>query len=361
MGFAGVSRGNANLDVVELGYTLSSEEHPPTDLVRFATRAERAGFQFAVVTDHFHPWTSRQGHAPFAWSVLGALTQATTSLRLMTGVTCPIRRLHPVQVAHASATIAAMAPGRFTLGVGTGERLNEHVLGQHWPSAGERLEMLEEAISIIRLLWTGEQVTRRGRWFNVDHARLFTRPEHPPPIFVAASGNHSAWLAASNDGLITTGANRQILRAFESHEGRGKPRIAMLHVYWSNEDEDTAKRKVIECWPNIAFTGSMHTDLATPEDFENAARLVKPEDLVDVTIGPDPRPHIEAIREASRVGFDRVLLHQIGPDQEGFLRFFEREIAPTVRSERLTQPQMDEMVEESFPASDAPSTWAGVG
>src|ERR687883_157173 len=181
--------------MVELGYALSSEEHTPNDLVRYARRAEEVGFAFALISDHYHPWLDQQGQSPFVWSVVGAIAHATQRLRLGTGVTCPTMRIHPAIVAQAAATAAAMMPGRFFLGVGTGENLNEHILGDRWPEADVRREMLEEAVEVIRLLWQGGQRSHHGRHYTVENARVYTLPETPPPIIVAASGPKAAELA----------------------------------------------------------------------------------------------------------------------------------------------------------------------
>jgi G6PDH family F420-dependent oxidoreductase len=344
--------------VTELGYFLSSEEHPPDALVAHAQRAEASGFAFAMLSDHFHPWTLEQGQSAFAWSVLGAIAHATTRLPFGTAVTCPIMRMHPVIVAHAAATVAAMAPGRFILGVGTGEALNEHVTGQRWPSPSERLSMLEDAISIIRDLWTGELVSRTEGAFRVDRARLTTLPERPPRLYVAATGPNAARLAASNDGLIAPAPIPAVTAAFEAAGGDTKPRIALVHVCW-HRDIDEARDLVLRRWPNGAFTGAMHTDLALPEHFEAAAKLARAEHLGDVIVGPDLDGYVDAIRKAAEMGFDHVLLHQIGDDQQGFLRFFERELQPAVVAERSDALQLDRMVEATFPASDPISTWAG--
>src|ERR671919_1218874 len=190
---------------MEIGYWLSSEEHTPNDLVRHARQAEEIGFTFAQISDHFHPWIDSQGHSPFIWSVLGGIAQGTERLQLQTAVTCPTMRIHPAIIAQAAATVAAMMPGRFLLGVGTGENLNEHILGDRWPPAAMRLEMLEEAVKLIRLLWEGEDVTHRGRHYTVENARIYTLPEDPPPILVAAAGEKATELAGRiGDGLIGT-------------------------------------------------------------------------------------------------------------------------------------------------------------
>lgn len=343
--------------MTELGYFLSSEEHAPSTLVRNALRAEQAGFGFTLLSDHFHPWIKAQGHAPFAWSVLGGIATATERIRFGTAVTCPIQRIHPALVAQAAATVATMAPGRFLLGLGTGEALNEHITGERWPSAQERLDRLAEAIGIIRELWTGELVSHQGL-FTVDRARLLTLPERPPAILVSASGTDAAKLAATTDGLITASPSRETVDAFESAGGRDGMRITMLRVCWSS-DRDAARELVKQQWPNAAFTGSMHTDLALPEDFEEAVRLVREEDLSDIVVGDDPAAIIEAIRSASNDGYDHVVLHQIGPEQEAFIEAMASDVLPACAGERRNSVQLDEMVEETFPASDPISTWAG--
>src|SRR5919197_5828657 len=172
---------------MHIGYSLSSEEHPPKALVEQAVKAEEAGFELALISDHFHPWSDRQGQSPFVWTVLGAIAEKTSRLKLGTGVTCPLIRMHPAIVAQAAATVAAMMPGRFFLGVGTGENLNEHVTGARWPLPDERLELLEEAVEVMRILWQGGEQTHRGRHYTVDHARLYTLPDAPVPVYVAAS------------------------------------------------------------------------------------------------------------------------------------------------------------------------------
>jgi coenzyme F420-dependent glucose-6-phosphate dehydrogenase len=314
--------------VPEIGYTLSSEEHPPGDLVRFARLAEEAGFTYALVSDHFHPWVSAQGHSPFVWATLGGIAQATERLRVGTGVTCPTIRTHPAIVAHAAATVAAMMPGRFFLGLGTGENLNEHVVGARWPAGGERLEMLAEAIDVIRLLWEGGAQTHRGRHYTVEHARVYTLPEEPPPIYVAAAKPKAAELAARNDGFIGVAPEAELIERFEQAGGSGKPRYGQVHVSWG-EDAEEAKRTAFELWPNAAIKGELSQELPNPEHFEQAAQMVTPDDVGEsVPCGPDPQPIVEMIDEYARAGYDHVYVHQVGPDQEGFIRFAERELLP---------------------------------
>ena len=318
--------------MAEIGYALSSEEHAPNDLVRYARRAEEVGFPFALISDHYHPWISRQGNSPFVWGVIGGIAHATQRLHLGTGVTCPLIRIHPAIVAQAAATAAAMMPGRFFLGVGTGENLNEHILGDRWPSADVRQEMLEEAIRVIRLLWQGGSRDHRGRYYTVENARIYTLPEELPPIMVAASGPQAAELAGRiGDGLIATSPRAELVQRFEAAGGAGKPRYGQVTVCWA-EDEAEAKRTAHEWWPNTAVKGQLSQDLPTPSHFEQAAGMVREEDVAEALIcGPDPERHVAAIRQFVDAGFDHVYVHQVGPDQEGFFRFYEREVLPTFR------------------------------
>lgn len=317
--------------MAQLGYALSSEEHGPRDLIRYAARAEEAGFAFALISDHFHPWIGKQGHSPFVWSVLGGLAQATERLEIGTGVTCPTVRMHPVIVAHAAATVASMMPGRFFLGLGSGENLNEHILGDRWPSASVRLEMLEEAIDVIRRLWTGEEITHQGEHYTVDRARLYTLPDDPPPVYVAASGEKAVALAArAGDGLIGVAPSVDTLRSFEKQGGEGKPTIGQVHVCWAASEQE-ARRIAHAWWPNTALTGDLFVELPTPRHFEQAAELVSEDDVAaKVPCGPDPERHVAAIQDYLDAGYERVYVHQIGPDQEGFLRFFRDEVLPRV-------------------------------
>ena len=317
--------------MIEVGYALSSEEHPPRDLVRNAQRAEEAGFAFAMISDHFHPWIDRQGQSPFVWSVIGAIAQTTEHLRLGTGVTCPIIRTHPAIVAHAAATVAAMMPGRFFLGLGTGENLNEHVLGERWPPGDMRLEMLEEAIEVITELWKGKSTTHRGRHYTVEGARIYTLPEEPPLILVAAKGERAIRLAARNDGLIGTSPDPELMRTFDEAGGIDKPRYAMIHVCWA-QDDATARRIAHEWWPNSAIPGELSVELPLPRHFEQAAELVGEDDVArSFTCSSDPGKHLEAIGAYARAGYDHIYIHQVGPDQEGFFHFYEREILPKLR------------------------------
>jgi coenzyme F420-dependent glucose-6-phosphate dehydrogenase len=315
--------------MVEIGYSLSSEEHRPNDLVRAARRAEEVGFTFALISDHFHPWIDKQGQSPFVWTVLGGIAQATERLHLGTGVTCPILRYHPAILAQAAATVAAMMPGRFFLGVGTGENLNEHVLGQHWPPYAVRLEMLEEAIGVLRMLWQGGVQSHRGRYYTVENARIYTLPEERVPIYVAGTGPEAVAAAGRlGDGFISTAPQKELVQGFERAGGQDKPRIGQLTVCWARTEAE-ARRIAFEWWPTAALKGEVSQELALPQFFEQAAQLATEDAVAEAVVcGPDAEKHLSKIRAFGEAGFDQVYVHQVGPDQEGFFRFYEREILP---------------------------------
>jgi G6PDH family F420-dependent oxidoreductase len=311
---------------MEIGYALSSEEHRPLDLVQNAARAEEAGFAFCLISDHYHPWIDRQGQSSFVWSVVGAIAASTRSLRLGTGVTCPLIRIHPAIIAQAAATSAAMLPGRFFLGVGTGENLNEHVLGDRWPSAGERREMLEEAIVLMRRLWEGELCSFEGKHYRVDNARVYTLPDEPIPVVVAAGGTESAELAGRvGDGLVSTSPEPELAAAYRGAGGSG-PAYGMLTVCWAASEEE-ARSTALEWWPNAGLRGPLGQELPLPSHFEQAAKMVDEDAIAQAIVcGPDPDAHLEGIRGFAEAGFDHVYVHQVGPDQDGFMEFYEREI-----------------------------------
>ena len=314
--------------MTEFGYWLSAEEHGPRDLVEHARRAEEMGFSWAMVSDHFHPWVDAQGHAAFVWSVVGGIAATTERIRLGTGVTCPMIRTHPAIVAHAAATSAALMPGRFILGVGTGENLNEHVTGARWPAPDERLEMLEEAIEVMRLLWSGEETTHRGKHYTVDHARLYTLPEKPPELAVAAAKPRAAEVAGRlGDALVNTSPDAEIVEAYRGAGGDG-PRYGQVRLCWA-EDEEEAKKTAFELWRHAGLGGTINQELPRPSDFDAVAESVTIEMATEqVPCGPDPEPVVEQVRAWEEAGFDHVSLHQIGPDQEGFFRFWEQELRP---------------------------------
>ena len=313
--------------MVELGYALSSEEHTPRDLVRNAVAAEEAGFTFALISDHFHPWIDQQGQSPFVWSVIGAIANATEGLRLGTGVTCPTMRIHPAILAQAAATAASLMPGRFFFGIGTGENLNEHVLGLRWPPPEERLEMLEEAVEVIRELWKGEYTTHRGKHYTVSQARIYSLPDELPPIAIAAAAPKAAELAGRiGDAFISVAPEAELVGRFEAAGGAGKPTYGQLTVCWA-ESEDEAIETAHTWWPNAGLEGELSQELPLPRHFEQAVETLTPEQVAEVVVcGPDPEKHRAKIREFVDAGFDHVYIHQVGPDQEGFIRFCEREL-----------------------------------
>jgi G6PDH family F420-dependent oxidoreductase len=313
---------------MQLGVGFSSEELGPDAIVRAAARAEEAGFETAWVSDHFHPWVDAQGESPFVWSVLGGIAASTERIRVGTGVTCPIMRVHPAILAQATATTQCMFDGRFWFGVGTGEALNEHVVAQRWPESSIRLEMLEEAVSVIRRLWSGVTISHYGTHFNVENARIYTLPERPPPIYVSAFGEKAADVAARiGDGLVCTKPDDAIIGAFEAAGGTG-PKLAQIKVAWA-ESAARAEDLAYELWPTSGLSGELSQVLPTPTHFEQAVSPLHRADIVaNFACGPDPERHIDAIRPYVDAGYDEVYVTQVGPDQDGFLDFYEREILP---------------------------------
>ena len=314
---------------VQLGYTLSCEEHGPNELVRNARAAEDAGFEFLTISDHFHPWTDAQGQSPFVWSVIGGVAQATQRVRLGTGVTCPTIRIHPAIIAQAAATSQVMLKGRFFLGLGTGEELNEHVTGARWPGPQERLEMLEEAIEVLRTLWQGGYQSHYGKHYTVEQARIFTLPDEPPPLAIAAAQSEAAQLAGRHgDMFITTSPDEELRGEFEQAGGAGKPCYGQLHVCYAASEEE-GRKTAYELWPNAVMGGALGQELAITSHYEAVAELVREDDVAESVIcGPDPERHLEAIREYEQAGFTHVFVHQIGSDQEGFLSFYAERILP---------------------------------
>ena len=313
--------------MVQLGYTLSSEEFRPNDLVALARRAEETGFSFASISDHFHPWLDSQGHAPFVWSTLGGIAQSTQRLEIMTGVTAPLIRIHPVIIAQAVATVADMLPGRFLFGVGTGEYLNEHITGEHWPPISRRQDMLIESLAVIRELWQGGYTTHYGEFYNVENARLYTLPETLPPIYIAAAGPESAVLAGKyGDGLINTSPDAEVVQAYLGAGGEPGPVYGQLTVCWG-EDEDKAAETALEIWGYTALPGQMSQELALPMYYEAGTQLVTTEMIKEkIVCGPDPQKFLDGIKEYADAGYSHVYLHQVGQDQEGFFDFAKREL-----------------------------------
>jgi G6PDH family F420-dependent oxidoreductase len=310
---------------MRIGYFLSCEEFAPRDLLDQARRAEQAGFHALWISDHYHPWNDEQGHSPFVWSVIGALSEAT-SLPVTTAVTCPTVRIHPAIVAQAAATSAVMLAGRFNLGVGSGEALNEHILGDRWPEAEVRLEMLEEAVEVMRTLWQGGQRSHHGRHYTVENARIYDLPEQPPPVLVSGFGPKATRLAARiADGYCTTSPDRDAIELYRSEGGRGPVHAGTKVCFMADEDE--ARATVMRLWPNEALPGELAQILPTPAHFEQACELVRPDDLV-TPVGPDLDRHAESLRQYADAGVDELFVQQIGPEQDAFFSDWASEILP---------------------------------
>lgn len=308
-----------------------SEEHGPSALVRNAQRAEQAGFDFAAISDHYFPWLEEQGHSPFAWSVLGALANATQRMGLMTSVTCPIMRYHPAIIAQAAATLGVLSNDRFTLGLGAGERLNEHVVGAGWPGRGERHERLSEAVDIIQGLLAGSLTNYRGKYFHLDHARLFDRPEVKPAVATAAGGTQAARLAGRKaDALVATEPQPDLIEAFVAGGGSG-PRYAEVALCYAEREEDA--RQTAHHYFRWSVTGwPVQAELPDTESFAAASKHVSPETVAQtVSCGPSPERHLEAIDRYVQAGYDHLILLQIGPGQDSFFDLFERALAPALR------------------------------
>jgi G6PDH family F420-dependent oxidoreductase len=319
-------------DMVKLGYKLMAEEHGPAALVRNTVRAEQAGFVFAAISDHFFPWLDEQGHAPFAWSVLGAAAQATRQIQLMTAVTCPIMRYHPAIIAQGAATMAVLSENRFILGLGAGERLNEHVIGEGWPGIGERHERFSEAYDIIRGLLEGSINNYRGKYFMLDDAKLYDRPHRAPAIIGAAGGPEAARLAGRKaDGMITTVPQSDLIEAFRSAGGKG-PLYAEVPMCYAPSEEKA--REIAHRYHRWSLAGGpVMPELPDTGTFAAASSHITPDDVAEeVSLGPSPEAHLEAIREYIDAGFDHLILTQIGPEQDPFFEFFERELRHSLLS-----------------------------
>lgn len=316
--------------MVSFGYALSSEEHGPNDLVRQAVLAEESGFECLSISDHYHPWVPAQGHSPFVWAVLGGIANATSRIPITTGVTCPTMRIHPAIIAQAAATTAAMFNGRFSLGLGSGEALNEQILGDPWPSTGTRQDMLREAIEVIRKLWTGEETDFYGEFYTVRSARLFTLPDSPIPIIVGASGPDAAEIAGEQDGLMATKPDPELVQTFRAAGGGDNPRYAQLTLSWAPTPEG-ARRLAVENWPISALSGRMHSDIPTPALFEQALSLAQEDKLAEaIPTGSKAEDFVPAIETYIKAGYSHILLHPVGPDQAPFFQFWERELRPAV-------------------------------
>jgi G6PDH family F420-dependent oxidoreductase len=305
---------------MHVGYWLSSEEHDPKELVANAVAAEQAGFDHVLISDHIHPWVEAQGHSPFVWGVIGAIAQATERVEVGTAVTCPLIRMHPAIVAHAAATAQQLLDGRFFLGVGTGENLNEHVLGDRWPRADERLEMLEESVELIRKLLGGDYETFRGKHYTVEQLKIYDAPSKVPIVIAGAAPNAAELAGRLGDGYMNTSPDKEMVEAFEQAGGSG-PRYGKVTGVFA-PDASTARKVALERQPNVAMGGSLSQELALPRDFEAVAELVREEDLEgSLVLGDDPRDWREKIDEFERAGFTHVCLHDASTDQREFIDF----------------------------------------
>jgi G6PDH family F420-dependent oxidoreductase len=314
--------------MTKIGFALSSEEFTATELVRNAQLASESGFSDFMISDHYHPWTDRQGNSPFVWSVIGGMAATLgAGARIGTGVTCPTFRIHPAVIAQAAATSATMCD--FYLGVGTGEALNEHILGDKWPPADTRIAMLEESVELLRLLWEGKETSFEGEFYVVENARIYNTPDEPIPVYVSAFGPKAAEVAGRiGDGFVTTSPDKENIDVFSKHGGKAKPVLAMVKVCW-HEDEAQARKLAYELWPNSGLTGELAQELPTPRMFEQACEMVTEEMAVSgKALGPDPERYVQSVREYVDAGVTELYLQQIGPDQEGFLRFWCDEVAP---------------------------------
>jgi G6PDH family F420-dependent oxidoreductase len=300
---------------MKIGCFLSCEENGPRELVTQAKRAEAAGFHALWISDHYHPWNDQQGHSPFVWSVIGAIAEATR-LPVTTGVTCPTVRIHPAIIAQAAATSAVMLDGRFNLGVGSGEALNEHIHGDRWPEAEERLEMLEEAVEVMRTLWAGGQQSHRGRHYRVENARVYDLPERPPPVLVSGFGPKATRLAAKiGDGFCTVAPDKDAIDLYRSEGGTGPVHAGTKVCFMADKAEALATAHRL--WPNEALPGELAQILPTPAHFEQAAELVRPE-LLQTPGGPDLEEHAASLADYEAAGVDELFVQQIGPDQDAF-------------------------------------------
>ncbi|WP_369251637.1 LLM class F420-dependent oxidoreductase [Streptomyces sp. R41] len=320
--------------MVQIGYTMMTEQTGPRDLVDDVVRAEEVGFDFSVTSDHYFPWLRAQGHSPYAWSVLGAAAQATSRIPLMTYVTCPTFRYHPAVVAQKAATLQLLSQGRFRLGLGSGENLNEHVVGGGWPSVDVRHEMLEEAIGIIRALFDGGHVNHRGTHFDVESAKLWDLPDQPPPIGVAVSGEQSCALAGHlADLVIATEPDPELLASFDRHGGQGKPRVGQLPVSY-DPDRDTAVHRAHEQFRWFGGGWKVNAELPHPDSFAGATQFVTPDDVAgSIPCGDDPDTFVEAVRPFAEAGFTEIALVQIGGDaQADFLDWSAKTLLPELRA-----------------------------
>lgn len=318
--------------MTRIGYFTSSEEFSPREQVEQAELARAAGFEALWISDHYHPWNEAQGQSGFVWATIGAIAQAV-DLPITTAVTCPTTRIHPAVVAQAAATAAHLTGGRFRLGVGTGEALNEHILGDVWPSASVRRAMLEEAVEVMRKLWTGKQVSHHGTYYTVDTARLYTVPDQAPEVLVSGFGPASIKLAGKiGDGYIGMQPEADLVRSFQQNGGAGKTTAAGYKVCWGRDREEAVQTAHAR-WANELLPGELAQVLPQPRHFEQASELVTPEMVADAIVcGDDVDAHVQQFKAYRDAGYDEIYINQIGPDQQGFFDFYAAEVLPQLKN-----------------------------
>lgn len=320
------------MSTTKYGFTLYCEGFEPKELVAQAVAAEQAGFDFLVISDHFHPWLPEQKHAAFAWSVLGAVAQATEKIKLATMVTCPTFRYHPVLVAQMAATIGVLSDSRFTLGVGSGERLNEHITGSGWPSVHIRHDMLLEAIYVIRRLWTGTYISHEGEYYAVDDAKIFDLPEKPIDIFVAASGHASATIAGEvGDGVCVTEPDKEVIDTYTQAGGRAQNTWGQVVLSW-DKTEEAGLQTAFGSFRFAAGGWKVQSELPNPVNFGAATEGMNPEDLADaIPSGPDAQKHLAGIKKFEKAGVKHLSVAYPGQNQAGFFKFWQDELAPKLQ------------------------------
>ncbi len=313
---------------MRIGYFLSSEEYTPAELIEQAKGAERAGFSALWISDHYHPWVDAQGQSPFVWSTIGALSQVC-SLPITTAVTCPTVRIHPAVIAQAAATSAVLTNGRFRLGVGTGEALNEHIFGDAWPEADVRLEMLEEAVEIMRELWKGGVVSYRGKHYTVENARVYTLPEKPVEVLVSGFGPKAIEVAARiGEGYVSTMPDADMVRQFREQGGGDRVCQAGFKAAYADSEEEGA-RLAYEKWPNAGVPGELSQVLPSPKHFEQASQLVTQDMIKEAFVcGNDPQAHLEMIDQYAKAGFDEVYVANTGPHWQGLFDLYQQHVLP---------------------------------
>ncbi len=320
---------------MRFGYTLMTEQSGPRQLVDYAVAAEEAGFDFEVSSDHYSPWLMSQGHAPYAWTVLGAVAQATSRVELATYVTCPIIRYHPAVVAQKAATLQLLSEGRFLLGLGSGENLNEHITGEGWPPVAQRQDMLVEAATVIRELFSGELVTWEGDYFRVDSARLWDAPDGGVPIGIAVSGEKSiSRFAPLADHLIAVEPDDEVIKAWDQEKGGSSRKIGQIPICW-DPDEERAIERAHQQFRWFGGGWAVNADLPTPAGFEGASQFVRPEDVAEqIPCGPDLDKIVEAAQPFQQAGFTDLAFVQVGDEgQSAFLEQAAKRLLEKLRAD----------------------------